>query len=176
VQADVRHYLARVDHAVLAARLRRRIADGRLLGLLDGLVAHGAEAPGRGMPIGSLTSQLFANVYLDALDHFVKERLRVRHYLRYMDDFLLLAADRREACARLDAARAFLADHLFLELNPRRVVVAPVTAPCDLLGWVHRADGHVRVRRRSVRRLWRRLLQRDVDNAGKRLLVRWLQR
>lgn len=95
--------------------------------------------------------------------------------------------------------------------------MAPVTEPCDLLGWVHRADGHVRVRRRSVRRLWRRLpalerrvavgemeadsarasitswfglarpadafrlsqrifLQRDVDNAGKRLLVRWLQR
>ncbi|MGH8557156.1 MAG: RNA-directed DNA polymerase, partial [Methylococcales bacterium] len=176
---------------------------------------HGAERPGRGMPIGSLTSQLFANVYLDAFDHFVKERLRVRHYLRYMDDFLLLASDRREARDRLDAVRAFLGEHLRLELNPRRVIVAPIREPCDFLGYVQHPDGRARVRRRSVRRLWRRLpalerrvaaheidsdtarasvaswfglakhadafrlsksifTQRDVDNAGKRLLVQSL--
>ncbi len=96
VQGDVRHYFANVDHAVLLDRLRRRI--------------------------GTLTSQLFANGYLDALDHFVKEGLRVGHYLRYMDDFLLLASARREARAHLDAVRRVLAGQLRLELNPRRVV------------------------------------------------------
>ena len=111
--------------------------------------------------------------------------------------------------------RAFLTERLRLELNPRRVIVAPIGEPCDLLGWVHHADGRSRVRRRSVRRLWRRLpalerrvaageidsdrarasvaswfglakhanafrlsksifTQRDVDNVGKRLLVRSL--
>lgn len=157
VQGDVAHYFASVDHAVLRERLRRRIGDERLLGVLDALIAHGAERPSRGMPIGSLTSQLFANVYLDALDHDVKERLRVRHYLRYMDDFLLLASDRREAQDLLDIVRAFLGERLRLELNPRRVIVAPIGEPCDLLGYVHHADGRSRVRRRSVRRLWRRL-------------------
>jgi hypothetical protein len=215
VQGDVTRYFASVDHAVLLERLRRRVGDERLLTLLGTLVTHGAERPGRGMPIGSLTSQLFANVYLDALDHFVKERLRVRHYLRYMDDFLLLASDRQEARDRLDVVRAFLTERLRLELNPRRVILAPVGEPCDLLGYVHHRDGRGRVRRRSVRRLWRRLpalarrvaaheigsdtarasvaswfglakhadafrlskrifTQRDVDNAGKRLLVRSL--
>ena len=62
--------------------------------------------------------------YLDALDHFVKEGLRVRHYIRYMDDFLLLASDRSEARDRLDAVRAFLTERLRLEMNPRRVIVA----------------------------------------------------
>ena len=157
VQGDVKHYFASVDHAVLLGRLERRIGDRRLLDLLGTLVTHGAERPGRGMPIGSLTSQLFANVYLDALDHFVKERLRVRHYLRYMDDFVLLASDRPEARDRLDQVRAFLTEQLRLELNPRRVVLAPIDEPCDLLGYVHHADGRTRVRRRSVRRLWRRL-------------------
>ncbi|MCC6766203.1 MAG: group II intron reverse transcriptase domain-containing protein [Deltaproteobacteria bacterium] len=157
VQVDVRRYFASVDHAVLLERLRRRIADTRLLAVLEALIAHGADEPGRGMPIGSLTSQLFANVYLDALDHFVKEELRVRHYLRYMDDVLLLADDRREARDRLRAVRAFLTEVLRLELNPRRVIVAPIGEPSDLLGYVHYPGGRVRVRRRSVRRLWRRL-------------------
>jgi len=215
VQGDVKRYFASVDHAVLLGLLERRLGDGRLLNLLGTLVTHGAERPGRGIPIGSLTSQLFANVYLDALDHFVKERLRVRHYLRYMDDFLLLASDRRGARDRLGQVRAFLTEQLRLELNPRRVTVAPIGEPCDLLGYVHHADGRTRLRRRSVRRLWRRLpalerrmaareidsdkarasvaswfglaahadafrlsksifTQRDVDNAGKRLLVQSL--
>ena len=215
VQGDIKHYFASVDHSVLLERLRRRIGDARLLTLLDTLVTHGADRSGRGMPIGSLTSQLFANVYLDALDHFVKEYLRVRHYLRYMDDFLLLAADRKEARNRLDAVRAFVTEHLRLELNPRRVIVAPVGEPCDLLGYVHHPGGRVRVRRRNVRRLWRRLpalarrvsagkidsgsarasvaswfglakyadafrvskrivMQRDVENVGKRRLVQSL--
>ncbi len=157
VQGDIKRYFASVDHAVLLERLQRRIGDERLLILLDTLVTHGAEQPGRGMPIGSLTSQLFANVYLDALDHFVKEYLRVRHYLRYMDDFLLLTADRREARDRLNAVRAFLTEQLRLELNARRVIVSPIAEPCDLLGYVHHPGGRVRVRQRSVRRLWRRL-------------------
>ncbi|MCK6557416.1 reverse transcriptase/maturase family protein [Candidatus Binatia bacterium] len=164
VQCDIKSYFASVDHGVLMARLSRRVGDDRVLDLLWRLVEHGAEHPGRGMPIGSLTSQLFANVYLDALDHFVKEELRVRHYIRYMDDFLLLTPDRAAARDRLKCVRAFLRDRLLLELNPRRVIVAPLSAPCDLLGYVHHADGRVRVRRRSVLRLWRRLpaLQRRV--------------
>jgi len=157
VQCDIKRYFASVHHEVLVDLLSRRLGDRRLLQLLRTLVQHGAETPDRGMPIGNLTSQLFANIYLDALDHYVKEELRVRHYLRYMDDFLLLAADRGEAREQLAAVRRFLAERLQLELNPRRVSIAPLSEPCTLLGYVHRADRGSRVRRRSVRRLWRRL-------------------
>jgi hypothetical protein len=137
--------------------LARRIGDERLLALLASLIAHGAERPGTGMPIGNLTSQMFANLYLDPLDHYVKETLRVRHYLRYMDDFVLLLDGREEARARLVQIEAFLAERLSLRLNPRRVVLAPLAAPRDVLGYVHYADGRTRIRRRSVRRRWRRL-------------------
>jgi len=168
VQCDIKSYFASVDHEVLIRLLSRRIGDVRLLNLLGALVEHGGERTGRGMPIGNLTSQVFANVYLDALDHFVKEVLRVRHYIRYMDDFLLLASDRTEARERLAAVRIFLSEHLRLALNPRRIIVAPIDEPCDLVGYVHHSGGRSRVRRRSVRRLWRRLpvLQHRVD-AGK---------
>ena len=93
LKADVRHYFPSVDHAVLRGLLRRKIGDDRLLRLLHRLIASGDEEGGKGMPIGNLTSQLFANLYLDPLDHFVKEDLRQRSYLRYMDDFLVLAVE-----------------------------------------------------------------------------------
>lgn len=157
LRCDVAAYFRSIDHEVLRGLLARRIGDRRLLALLESLIAHGAEAPGVGMPIGSLTSQMFANLYLDPLDHFVKERLRVRHYVRYMDDFVVLAADRAEARHRLGEIEAFLAERLRLGLNPRRTVIAPLSAPLDFLGYVHRAGGGTRVRRRSVRRLRRRL-------------------
>jgi retron-type reverse transcriptase len=169
LQCDIKSYFASVDHDVMMKLLARRIGDTRMLGLLRSLVLHGAEAPGRGMPIGNLTSQLFANVYLDALDHFVKEVMRVRHYLRYMDDFLLLAADRGEARRHLAAVKTFLDPRLHLQLNPRRVVIAPLCDPCDLLGYVEHARGCSRVRRRSVLRLWRRLPALDRRLAAEKI-------
>ncbi len=157
LQCDIKGCFASVDHAVLLGLLARRVGDARLLALLASLIEHGAETPGKGMPIGNLTSQIFANLYLDPLDHFVKETLRVRHYLRYMDDFVLLLDARDEARVRLARIEEFLHARLRLSLNPRRVVIAPLSSPRDFLGYVHFAGGRTRVRRRSVRRLWRRL-------------------
>lgn len=98
----------------------------------------------------------------------MKEQLGVRHYIRYMDDFLLLADDQGQARVLLREVRTFLAERLRLELNPRRVVISPLHQPCDLLGYVEHADSRVRVRKRSVRRLWRRLpvLARRVETGG----------
>ncbi len=156
-QGDIRSYFASVDHAVLGGLLRRVVGDRRLLALLDSLIHHGAELPGRGMPIGNLTSQLLANLYLDSLDHFVKQELRVPHYVRYMDDFILLVDSASEARQRRAEIEGFLRERLRLTLNPRRIVIAPLACPRDFLGYVHHAGGRVRVRRRSVRRLWRRI-------------------
>ncbi|MGH2986216.1 MAG: RNA-directed DNA polymerase [Solirubrobacterales bacterium] len=161
LHCDIASYFRNVDHEVLLLLLRRRIGDRRLLDLLASLIAHGQEAPGLGMPIGSLTSQMFANLYLDPLDHFVKETLRVRHYLRYMDDLVILLYDRAEARRRLAEVEAFLAERLRLRLNPRRSQVAPLRAPRDFLGYVHHPDGPTRVRRRNVGRLRRRLAALD---------------
>jgi hypothetical protein len=161
LQCDVHSDFASVDHDVLMSLLARRIGDARLLALLNSLIDHGAERPGIGMPIGNLTSQMFANLYLDPFDHFVKETLRVRHYIRYMDDFILLVDGRNAARAGLAAIEAFLLTRLRLRLNPSRVVLAPLTCARDVLGYIHRVGGPTRIRRRSVRRLWRRIATLD---------------
>lgn len=93
---DIQAYFPSIDHAILKAQLRRQLKDKRLLALLDHIIGHPLPnaLPGKGLPIGSLTSQYFANLYLGELDRFLKDRLRVKGYVRYMDDVLGFAADK----------------------------------------------------------------------------------
>jgi len=92
---DVRHYFETADHGVLKAVIRRLVKDPGVLWLTDLFIDKGAPGsfPGKGMPIGNLTSQNFANLYLGPFDHFVKETVRVPGYVRYMDDILLFDDD-----------------------------------------------------------------------------------
>ena len=127
---------------------------------------YAASVPGVN-PTACITAYQAADLYLDPLDHFVREALGVRQYLRYMDDFVLMVATREEGWVRLREIRGFLDQRLRLRLNQRRVILAPVRGPLDVLGYVYRPDGRLRVRRRSVRRLWRRLAALEAgDRTG----------
>jgi hypothetical protein len=114
----------------------------------------GQEA-GRGLPIGNLTSQFFANVYLNELDQFVKHELKCRYYVRYVDDFVLLHDDPARLVVWRDAIEAFLAERLGLELKARSEP-RPVNDGVDFLGYVVRPFYRL-VRRRVVRRFHRTL-------------------
>lgn len=164
LKADIKHYFPSVDHAVLRGLMRRKIADARLLRLLDRLIESGDEGSGKGMPIGNLTSQLFANLYLDPLDHFVKEQLRQRYYVRYMDDFVILGESKAEMWEVLGVVQNFLAANLKLQLNRKRVAVIPVGKGIDFLGYVIYPDGHKRIRRRNVVNFRRRLKRLETGH------------
>ena len=80
-------HIQSIDHAVLKTEIRKVIKDAGVLALLDRIIDHNGNMPdGVGIPVGNLTSQLFANIYLDALDQFIKHELGVEAYIRYMDD------------------------------------------------------------------------------------------
>ncbi|KAF0125765.1 MAG: hypothetical protein FD189_1946 [Elusimicrobia bacterium] len=102
-----------------------------------------------GIPIGNLTSQLFSNVYLGELDHFVKQQLRWKPYLRYMDDFLLFGADKKELWAVLYRIEVFLAEKLRLRVHPKKRTVSPVSCGIDWVGYKVFPE-RVRVRRRNI--------------------------
>ena len=108
-QMDIRHYFESVDHEVLKRRLRKRIADKRMLWLLDTIIDSGGE----GIPLGFYTSQWFANYLLEDLDHYIKEQLHVKYYVRYLDDMVIFGRNKKE----LHRARAAIAEHLEKELN-----------------------------------------------------------
>jgi retron-type reverse transcriptase len=152
LQCDIRKYFPSIDHEILKALLRRKIVCAGALWLLDVIIDSGLPQgdtiiyfPGddlfspyareRGLPIGNQTSQFFANVYLDPLDHYMKETLGIRDYLRYCDDFLVLANEKRKLWQLKDAIEAFLASRLRLLLHPTRQWVRPVVAGVDFLGY-----------------------------------------
>jgi len=171
LKCDVRKYFPSIDHEVLLGLLERVIGDGRLMRLIGHIVdshADGARQvwpPGgdlldvrtvkRGLPIGNLTSQFFANVYLNPLDHFVKHELRVKGYLRYMDDFLLFGHDRAQLRRHGRAVGEKLRE-LRLDLHPDKYRLVPTASGVDFAGYVAFANGRVRVRSASVRRFDRR--------------------
>jgi RNA-directed DNA polymerase len=116
-------------------------------------------APQCGLPIGNLSSQFFANVYLDALDTFAKHTLHAPRYLRYVDDFVFVHRDRSQLEAWLDHVTAFIREHLRLELKPD-IRLRPLSAGVDFLGYVVYPT-HTRIRRRVVRHAFQAVKSTD---------------
>ena len=155
LKADVTHYFYSIDHDILLRVVARTIGDRDVLNLLHVLV-KGADCikGNRGLPLGALFSQLLANVYLDQLDHFIKDGLGVRYYVRYMDDFVLLHHDKTELWRLLAEIRDFLACELHLTLNSKTRVF-PASHGVDFAGYRH-FSGYKLPRKRNVRRAKKR--------------------
>lgn len=134
LKLDIRRYFDSVDHEVLLRQLARLFKDRAVLALFARIVGSYATEPGRGLPIGTLTSQHFANLYLGKLDHHVVQDLRCRAYVRYMDDFLLFADTREELRAWRRHLEAWLASELHLHLKPG-VLLAPTGRGFSFLGF-----------------------------------------
>jgi retron-type reverse transcriptase len=171
---DVEKFFPSTDHEVLTRLLARKIKCSDTLDLLRVIIEASAPQepitryfPGddlfapytrrRGIPIGNLTSQLFANIMLDPLDHFVKEAKGERHYVRYADDLLVFGNDKAELHALLREMRDFLYGYR-LALQPRKCVVVRVEDGVPFLGWRLYRD-HRRLRRSTGVRFQRGLLR-----------------
>lgn len=113
----------------------------------------------RGLPIGNLTSQLFANVYLNELDHFVKETLKIKWYGRYMDDFLIIHPDKEYLKQTLKNIRDFLKQCLQLELNSNKVIIQNVKTGIPFVGYLLFYD-HVLIRGSTLRHMQKQFRKR----------------
>jgi len=154
LKMDIRKYFDSIDQSVLRGLLRRKFKDGGVLDLFDRILASYETAPGRGLPIGNLTSQHFANFFLAPLDRFIKERLQRRCYVRYMDDFVVWGDTAAELRAVWLKVEAFLGAELRLELKPN-VMLNRTERGMDFLGY--RLFPHaLRLTRRSKRRFVRK--------------------
>lgn len=178
LSCDIQRYFPSVRHEVLMGTIARVIADERLLSLIRLIVAShapaadgaggkiapegdgGSVAGGRGLPIGNLTSQFFANVMLDPFDHFVTEVVRPGGYVRYMDDFVVFGQSRAELRAIGERLRDRLAG-LKLVIHPDKYRLTRTAFGVDFVGFTVCADGRIRLREKSLknfRRRYRRLL------------------
>jgi RNA-directed DNA polymerase len=133
LKGDVKKYFPSVHHETLKQIIRKRIACPDTLEMIDRIIdSTGDEV---GMPIGNLTSQLFANVYLNELDHFIKEECGVKYYIRYMDDFVVLYDDKRAMKNLLESVDYYLRVALRLRLNDKTQIFPVGPRPIDFLGY-----------------------------------------
>jgi retron-type reverse transcriptase len=167
LKGDIAKYFPSIDHSVLKGLLRKRIACQPTLALLEQIIDSADQVhpvAGVGLPIGNLTSQLCANIYLHELDEFAKHALREKHYIRYMDDFVIVSHDKAHLHQRLALIETFLATRLRLRTNSKTQVfpVGSFTGRAlDFLGY-RIWPTHRRVRKSSISRIKRtlRLLQK----------------
>jgi hypothetical protein len=174
LKCDIEHFFPSIDHALLSAELGKVIADRQARWLCQQILDSGAGvhrrqgalryfpgddlfAPLRpaGLPIGNLTSQFWANVYLNPLDQFVKRQLKCPAYLRYVDDFLLFAGDKADLQRWRLEIIGFLGG-LRLGLHEPQAAVFPVSTGIPFLGWRIYPD-HRRLKRRNGVAFARRL-------------------
>ncbi len=184
LKADVAGFFMNVDREILYRLISKKIKreDVRWLarvmilhdctkdyrfkgnpGLLDRIPPHKTlfkVTPGKGLPIGNLSSQFFANVYLNELDQFVKRRLKCRYYIRYCDDFLLLDRSPAKLSEWRAEIEAFLREKLLLQPNESQGRLCPVSSGIDFLGYIVRRR-YVLVRSRVVNHFREKLEEFD---------------
>lgn len=137
LKADIAKFFNSINHFTLKFTLRKHISCKRTLNLLDKIIDNSdTDTPGVGIPIGNLTSQLFANVYLNELDQFVKHELREKHYVRYMDDFIVIHHDKAHLQRVRSQIESFLAISLQLSTNSKTQVFPVATSTGRALDFV----------------------------------------
>lgn len=135
LKADIKHYFDTVNHDVLINILRKKIKDEKVLFLIQIILDENSNYSDKGMPIGNLTSQFFANVYLNELDYFVKYKLRAKCYLRYVDDFVILDKNKEMLLHHRESINDFLKSKLKIELHEEKSQVYPLHRGIGLLGY-----------------------------------------
>lgn len=167
LKCDISKYFENIDHRLLFSFIAKKIKDERVLWLIKQII----ESDSPGVPIGNLTSQLFANIYLNELDQFVKHRLCCRYYLRYMDDFLILDFNKKKLHQIKEIIQNFLQDKLKLELHPKKANVFPINKGIDFLGYV--VYNHYKLlRKATVKRFLKRIRSKSLSAAS---ISSWLE-
>ena len=192
LKCDLANFFVAIDKHVLRAQIARKVPDGWWLDLADTILFHDprtnyelrgsvellAQVPPHkslfnatadtGLPIGNLSSQFFANIHLDALDQFAKHQIKAHHYVRYVDDFILLHESPQWLHAALKRFEAWLPERLGAHLNPTKTILQPIDRGIDFVGHVikpWRRTTRKRTMAAAINRL-RTMPDKDVFTAG----------
>ena len=168
MQCDISKYFDSINHKILFGILKKKIADFKVLWLIKEILDSNNFETGKGIPIGNLTSQLFANVYLNELDQFVKRDLKRRYYIRYMDDFLIFGDSKRELWLIKAQIAGFLKTRLDLTLHPKKANVFLATKGIEFLGYKVYGDYRI-LRQSTVKRIIKKIrrYKKEIRNGTK---------
>ncbi len=159
LKADIKHYFQEVNHEILIKIIQRKIKDEEVMHLIKNILENnliGGSEKAKGMPLGNLTSQFFANIYLNELDYFVKHKLNAKYYIRYVDDFVILHNSKEQLEEWKKKIEEFLNSELKLELHPQKSKITSLSQGIDFVGF--RNFYYFRLlRKRNIRNMERKI-------------------
>src|SRR3989344_558276 len=163
LKCDIKKFFASIDHQILKSILSRGILDTEVRWLLGQVIDSFSARQGladstraKGLPLGNLTSQLLVNIYMNDFDQFMKRELKVKYYIRYADDFVILQNNKTELENLLPKISNLLSESLKLSLHPDKVYIKTLASGVDFLGWVHFPEHRV-LRTTTKRRMLKNL-------------------
>lgn len=152
LKCDVRKFFDSVDQDILIELIRKKIQDENALWLIEKII----RSFEKGLPLGNVTSQIFANIYLNELDQFVKHNLREKFYIRYCDDFIILGTDEKCLQNLILKVDNFLKSKLKLNLHPRKIIIRTHRQGIDFLGYVallHHRVLRTKTKKRALKKI-----------------------
>lgn len=163
LKCDIRKFFDSVDHDILIKILSKRIKDEKVMVLMKEIIeSYVASRPNlferRGIPIGNLTSQIFANIYMNEFDQFVKHNLKVKYYARYTDDFIIVSTNKTYLENLIVSMQDFLKAKLYLDLHPKKVTITKHIRGIDFLGYVILPE-HIKLRTKTKRKIPKKIQQ-----------------
>lgn len=185
LKCDIRKYFPSIDREILKKIIHKKITDIRLVKIINNIIDSSPEfedvenkfnsanddqlclfynSPNykKGIPIGNLTSQFFANVYLNELDSWIKHELGIKGYVRYMDDFLVFHNYKQQLNTIKMQTKSFLSNNLLLDLHPKKAEVFPVKNGIPFLGY-HVFKTHRRLQKNNIKRFLTRMKRKQDE-------------
>lgn len=156
LKCDIRKFFDSIDHSRLKSILYKKVHDLKTQKLIETILVSFEKTHGCGLPLGNVTSQLFANVYMNELDQYVKHELKCKYYFRYADDFIVLHKSREFLLQTLQNMSLFLKYNLMLSIHPHKVDIRKIQNGVDFLGYIV-LPHHKRLRTKTRRRIDRKL-------------------
>lgn len=166
LKCDIKKFFASVDHKILLKLLERRIKDKNILWLIGEIIDSfqlGVK-PLKGIPLGNLTSQIFANIYMNELDQFAKHRLNIRYYLRYADDFVIISKNKKVLQELEIPISNFLSKSLKLKLHSKKIIFRRLSWGIEFLGCIvlsHYSLVRTKTKKRIFTRIGKKIIERS---------------
>ena len=166
LKCDIKKFFDSINQETLLNIIKRKVSDPETLWLTEKIIRSFSKSEDKGLPLGNVTSQIFANIYLNELDQYVKHVLRSEYYVRYCDDFVILGLNKNILVEIAREIQKFLVNQLGLSLHPDKIFIRNVRRGIDFLGYVllpyHRA-----IRTKTKRRIITEIIKkRDEFESG----------
>lgn len=164
LKCDIKKFFANINHDILLVILREYIPDQDILGLLENIIhSFSSGKVGTGLPLGNLTSQLLVNIYMNRFDQFIKHKLKVNYYIRYADDFVLIADNADFLRSQIPQIDNFLKNELKLTLHPNKISIKTLDSGIDFLGYVNFFNYSI-LRAKTKRRMLSRVNETNLSS------------